>query len=364
MITVIVNISTKITFNKFLKILIYKFNFTSFMGLINLKDLLNNAKQNKYAVGAFAITNMDFIDTLIDCAIEKNSPIILLLAEVHFKYLDIERVAPVIIDAAKKVNIPVCISLDHGQKLETIIKAIRCGFTSVMFDGSKYPLEENIRLTKEVVKIAHSVNVSVEAELGYIGGESASEKMPESYAPKKELYTKVEEAVRFYSETNVDALAVAIGNVHGIYKGEPNLDFNRLGSIRDALDIPLVLHGGSGISDEDYKKLIELGICKINYYTDMSISAVDEIRNYLYKNPNFNSYPDLIKKAMSAVKKLVCERFDIWGCTNKSASTKSLCISCDDEVCKLMDPMFSADAKTIIFEDLVEKISGEILKRI
>jgi len=334
------------------------------MGLINLKDLLNNAKQNKYAVGAFAITNMDFIDTLIDCALEKNSSIILLLAEAHFKYLDIERVAPVIIDAAKKVNIPVCVSLDHGQKLETIVKAIRCGFTSVMFDGSKYPLEENINLTREVVRVAHSVNVSVEAELGYIGGESASEKMPESYAPKKELYTKVEEAKKFYSETNVDALAVAIGNVHGIYQGEPNLDFNRLKEIRDALNIPLVLHGGSGITDEDYKKVIELGICKINYYTDLSISAVDEIRNYLSNNPDFNSYPDLTKKAMLAVKKLVCQRFDVWGCTNKSAAAKSLCISCDDEICKLTDPMFSPDAQTIVLEDLIEKISGEILKRI
>ncbi|MCL4377721.1 MAG: class II fructose-bisphosphate aldolase family protein [Actinobacteria bacterium] len=334
------------------------------MGLINLKNLLNNAKQNKYAVGAFAITNMDFIDTLIDCALKKNSPIILLLAEAHFKYLDIERVAPVIIDAAKKVNIPVCISLDHGQKLETIVKAIRCGFASVMFDGSKYPLKENINLTREVVRVAHSVDVSVEAELGYIGGESASEKMPESHAPKKELYTKVGEAIKFYSETNVDALAVAIGNVHGIYKGKPNLDFDRLKNIRDALDIPLVLHGGSGISDEDYKKIIELGICKINYYTDMSISAVDEIRNYLGNNPDFNSYPDLIKKAMLAVKKLVCKRFDVWGCTNKSAATKSLCISCDDEMCKLTDPMFSPDARTIVLEDLIEKISGEILKRI
>lgn len=334
------------------------------MGLINLKDLLNNAKQNKYAVGAFAITNMDFIDTLIECALRKNSPIILLLAEAHFKYLDIERVAPVIIDAAKKVNVPVCVSLDHGQKLETIVKAIRCGFTSVMFDGSKYTLEENINLTKEVVRVAHSVNVSVEAELGYVGGESASEKMPESYAPEKALYTKVEEAVRFYSETNVDALAVAIGNVHGMYKGEPKLDFDRLKNISDALNIPLVLHGGSGISDEDYKKVIELGICKINYYTDMSICAVNEIRDYLGKNPGFNSYPDLIKKAMLAVKNLVCERFDVWGCTNKSAATKSLCISCDDEICRLTNPIFSPDAKTIILDDLIEKISDEILKQI
>jgi fructose-bisphosphate aldolase, class II len=334
------------------------------MGLINLKNLLNHSKQNNYAVGAFAITNMDFVDALIDCALKKNSPIILLLAEVHFKYLDIEKVAPVIIDAAKRVDIPVCISLDHGQKLETIIKAIRCGFTSVMFDGSKYPIDENIRLTKEVVRIAHSVDVSVEAELGYIGGESASEKMPESHAPKKELYTKVEEAIKFYNDTKVDALAVAIGNVHGIYKGKPNLDFDRLRDIRDALDIPLVLHGGSGISDEDYRELIKLGICKINYYTDMSISAVDEIRNYLSSNPDFNSYPDLIKKAMNAVKQLVCERFDVWGCTNKSASAKSLCISCDDESCKLIDPVFSANAKTIVFEDLVENISNEIIKRI
>jgi fructose-bisphosphate aldolase class II len=334
------------------------------MSLINLKNLLNHSKQNKYAVGAFAITNMDFVDTLLECALKKNSPIILLLAEVHFKYLDIEKVAPVIIDAAKKVDIPVCISLDHGLNLETIIKAIRCGFTSVMFDGSKYPLEENIRLTKEVVRIAHSVDVSVEAELGYIGGESASEKMPESYAPKKELFTKVVEAESFYKKTNVDALAIAIGNVHGIYKGEPSLDFSRLRDIREAVNIPLVLHGGSGISDNDYKELIKLGICKINYYTDMSVYAVEKIRHYLADNPQFNSYPDLIKHAMEGVKKLVCERFDVWGCTNKSASAKSLCFSCDDENCKLVDPVFSNNARTIVLENLIENISEEIMKRI
>ncbi|MHB1346499.1 MAG: class II fructose-bisphosphate aldolase [Candidatus Humimicrobiaceae bacterium] len=334
------------------------------MTLINLKNLLNHARSNQYAVGAFAMTNMDFIEALLESAIEKKSPIILLLAEVHFKYMDIERVAPMIIDRAKSANIPVCVSLDHGLNFETIVKAIRCGFNSVMFDGSKYPLMENIRQTKEITKIAHSVDVSVEAELGYVGGESVGEKAPESHSPDKNLFTDVKDAQRFYEETGIDALAVAIGNVHGIYKGEPKLDFDLLKNLRDSLPVPLVLHGGSGISDADYKKSIELGICKINYYTGMTIAAVKKMRQYLIENPDINSYPDIIKISMKAMMEDIKERLDVFGSKGKCDPEDSFCLSCDEENCGISSNKDLSYSASSVYGELIKTISEDVSERI
>lgn len=334
------------------------------MALINLKDLLGHAKENRYAVGAFNITDLNFIDYLIDAALEERSPIILQVAEVHFRYLNLEDIAPAIINAAKKVKIPICVHLDHGRSLKTIVRAIRSGFTSVMFDGSEYPLEENIKMTKEIVKIAHSVGVSVEGELGYVGGEAIGEEAPTAHAPDKELFTKVEEAVRFQRETGIDALAIAIGNVHGFYKGKPELDFQRLAEIRDAVDIPLVLHGGSGISDEDFKKAISLGICKINFYTGMSAAAVNEIRQFLSQNPQVSSFPDVVKKGLDELKKTVKERLNVFGSSNTCAPEKTICISCSKEGCELEDPRLKPEAKTVLYEDLVERITREVISNI
>ena len=331
------------------------------MALINLKDLLNHAKENSYAVGAFNVTNLGFIDYLIDAAIEENSPIIMQIAEVHFKYMNLEEIVPAMIDASKKVGVPICIHLDHGQSLETIVRAIRAGFTSVMFDGSKYPLEENIKITREAVKIASSVGVSVEGEIGYIGGEVIAEDAPIPHSPKKEFFTKVDEAVDFCRETGVDALAIAIGNVHGFYKGKPALDFERLSQIRDAVPVPLVLHGGSGISDEDFKKAVSLGICKINFYTAMSAAAVKRIREYLSENPGVVSYPDVVRKGMEEIKKVVRERLAVFGSSNMCAPEKTICISCSEESCTLVDPKMRPAARTILYGDLVEKISKEVI---
>lgn len=332
------------------------------MSLINLKDLLNHAKSNKYAVGAFAVANMDFIDLLLDSAVEKKSPIILLLAEVHFKYIDIEKFSSVVTDAAKKINIPVCLGLDHGQKFETAIKAIKCGFTSIMFDASEYPLEENIKMTKEVVKIAHSVNVSVEGEIGYIGRESDGSDSSESQSLNKELFTKVNEAIRYYDETDVDALAVSIGNMHGIYKGEPKLDFERLDELNKALNIPLVLHGGSGISNEDYKKAINLGICKINYFTQMSVEAVDRIRYFLGQNQKFNSYPDLIKIALNEVEKDVREKLDVFGSSGQIISKNTICLTCKDNLCGINNPLLNQNNYDIFLKHISKKISDNVFK--
>jgi fructose-bisphosphate aldolase, class II len=334
------------------------------MSLINLKDLLNNAKQNKYAVGAFNITNLASIDYIVDAAKEQQSPIVLQVAEVHLKYFSLEDIAPAIISAAKKVDIPICVHLDHGLTFTTVIRAIRAGFTSVMYDGSTHPIDENIEITREIVKIAKSVGVSVEGEIGHIGGESVGEKTREGGVANKESFTKVEEAVRFYNETGVDALAIAIGSVHGFYKGKPELDFDRLVQIRDAVPVPLVLHGGSGISDDDFKKSISLGICKINFYTQASVAAMDEIKKYLKEYPDANSFPDLISRGMEGFKATVKDMLEVFGSKGMCAPEKTLCFSCADRTCGFADPRLKPSAKTISYSDLIEEISQKVVSNI
>ncbi|MBM3709872.1 MAG: class II fructose-bisphosphate aldolase [Actinobacteria bacterium] len=334
------------------------------MALISLKDLLKHARQNKYAVGAFNVTNLGLIDTFIDAAVEQRSPIIMQIAEAHLRYVDLEHIAPIIINAAKNVDVPICFHLDHGKSFETVIRAIRAGFTSVMFDGSQLPLEENIAKTKEIKKIADAINVSVEGEIGYVGGEAIGEAAPVSHAASKETFTKVEEIVKFDAETKIDALAVAIGNVHGFYKGKPDLDFERLAAIRDAVDVPLVLHGGSGISDEDFKKAISLGVCKINFYTAVSAGAVSRIREYLKEKPEVTSIPDVIAKGFEEAKNIIKNRMEVFGSKNMCSPDKTLCLSCTDKTCGFADPKLSPGTKTVIYDDLIEKISREVIANI
>jgi len=334
------------------------------MSTAGLDVILNDARNRKYAVGGFAISNLDFIDCLVDSAIEENSPIILQLAEAHFKYLGLEKIVPAILNVAKDVNIPICIHLDHGQSLKTVIKAIRAGFNSVMFDGSQSPLDENIRLTKEVVLIAHAAGLSVEGEIGYIGGESAGFNVKSTYIPEKKNFTRVEEAYKFVMETKVDALAISVGNAHGIYKDKPNLDFERIAEIHKAIDVPLVLHGGSGISEIDFKNAIQMGICKINYYTDMSVVAVNKLRDFLASNQEFNSYPDLVKIAMTEVKNHLKEIMKIFGSSNKFASDKTACFQCSEGSCSFINPKLASSNNILIYYDLVEKISSEVIRYI
>lgn len=331
------------------------------MALINLRDLLNHASKKKYAVGAFNVTSINFIDPIIEAAIESDSPVILQLAEVHFRYLNLEHIAPAIIKAAKEVEIPVCVNLDHGHNFETVIRAIRAGFTSIMFDRSSAPLEENIAQTREIVKIAHSVGVGVEGEIGNIGGEAVGVAAPIPHAADESSFTKPEDAIRFYEETGVDALAISVGNVHGTYKGEPKLDFERIDKINKAIPIPLVLHGGSGISDNDFRKAVSLGISKINFYTEMSAKAVKTARDFLNDNPECISYGDLSKIVQQSVKESVKDRMEVFGSKGITASDKTLCISCDEISCGLEDPAFKPAAKTLVYDSLVELITKEVM---
>lgn len=237
--------------------------------LVNLKEILTIAQQEKNAVGMFNATGFDSLQAVIGAAEELNRPVIIAHAEVHNVYNDISFVGPAMIAAAKQAKVPVCVHLDHGTSAEMIYRALRLGFTSVMIDASALPYAENEQLTADITKIAHAMNVSVEAELGrLVTGESGSTEMQNAKA--EDFYTRPEEAKIFCERTGVDALAIAFGTAHGFYTAQPKLDFDVVKNVAAATGLPLVMHGGSGVSDEGFRKAIENGIRKINYYSYMS----------------------------------------------------------------------------------------------
>ena len=303
--------------------------------LMNMKDLLAVAHANHFAVPAFNISNNMLLSGVIEASEEANSPVILAIHPDELAFVRPPFIKAVI-EEATKTSIPVCIHLDHGSTIKQIMEAIQYGFTSVMIDASTQPLKQNIAISKQVVELAHLVNVSVEGELGTIGttgtgAEAGTEEI---------IYVNPDDVETFVQGTGVDTLAVAVGTAHGIYpKGKkPELKLELLKEITSRVDIPLVLHGGSGISAKDFKKVIGLGICKINYYTDISVAAVNAIREYLSKNPEVSNYPDVVKKGMKALKKVIRNRINEFGSKNICAPENTICISCSKEECKFLDP--------------------------
>src|SRR6056297_1110513 len=252
------------------------------MGLVPMADILEKANKEYYAVGGFNINNMEFLQGIIWAAEETNSPLILQASEGAIKYIGMDYVMKMVEAAVKDTHIPVALHLDHGSSYEVIMRCIREGYSSVMFDGSKYPFEENIRLTKEVVKAAHSVGVTVEAELGKIGGTEDDVNVDE----KDAKFTKPEEAEEFVEKTGVDALAIAIGTAHGVYKGDPELDFARLEKINSSLNMPLVLHGASGVPDADVRKAVSMGINKVNVNTAFQQAFTAKVKELFDKDPD------------------------------------------------------------------------------
>ena len=238
--------------------------------LVGLKEILKIAEEDKTAVGMFNATGFDSLQAVIGAAEELNRPVIIAHAEVHNVYNDISFVGPAMIAAAQNARVPVCVHLDHGTSLSMVYRALRIGFNSVMIDTSALPYEENLRITKEVTEIAHAMGVGVEAELGrLVTGESGGESGLEGANPA-DFYTDPKEAEAFVRETGVDALAVAFGTSHGFYKAQPKLDFGVVKNCAKATGLPLVMHGGSGVSEEGFKAAIRAGIRKINYYSYMS----------------------------------------------------------------------------------------------
>ena len=265
--------------------------------LVPFSKMLQDAYDGHYAVGAFNCLSIEHVLGAIQAAEELRSPIILQLAEVQFPCAPMEMMAPVYLEVAAKATVPVAVHLDHGQSLETCVKAIQLGFNSVMFDGANLPFEENVRQTAEIVRIARAAGVDVEAELGKVGdtgfgGEGTGEATPD-------VFTDVEESAEFIAKTGVDALAIAIGNLHGRYVATPQLNIERLREIAQRNNLPLVLHGGSGTSEEDFKSCIHNGISKINVATALQMAVTDAVRNYVTECPsaNYIDMKDVIVKA-------------------------------------------------------------------
>lgn len=245
--------------------------------LVNLKEILKYAEDNNCAIGMFNATGLDSIKAIIEAAEELNTPVILAHAEVHNIYNDISLIGPIMLDVAKRAKVKVCVHLDHGTSLEMIKKAIEIGFTSIMIDASSLEFEENIKLTKKVVSMCHPLNISVEGEIGRI-------KSLDDTSDNEYYYTKASEAEIFVKETGVDALAIAFGTQHGFYKEKPELKIDVIKNVKKVVNIPLVMHGGSGLSEEQFKKCIDAGIRKINYYSYMSKAGYDAAKKVIESN--------------------------------------------------------------------------------
>lgn len=253
--------------------------------LINLKEILQAAEVNKSAVGSFNIYNLESILAVKEAVDKMQLPVIISFGESYTSHAPIEAISAIVHTLFAKSAVPVALHLDHAQNPAIIRQAIDCGFTSVMYDGSRLPLDENILHSQEIVKIAHAKNVSVEGELGYLNNEDGT---GESSA----LCTDVNDAVNYTEISGVDALAIAIGNAHGLYKSAPKLNFAQLEKLHERVNCPLVLHGSSGIGVQDLQKAIDLGIRKFNINTEISTTAVKAVRDYLAQNP-YEQNPNL-----------------------------------------------------------------------
>lgn len=282
--------------------------------LVTTKQLLEHAQENKYAVGAFNVNNMEIVQAIIEAAEETQSPVILQASQGGLKYAGVEYIAGLGKIAAEKASVPVAIHLDHGTDFEQIMQCVRHGFTSVMIDASKYPLDENIAMTKKVIEVAHAVGVSVEAELGKIGGTEDDITVDDRDA----TFTDPQEAKRFVEETGVDSLAIAIGTAHGPYKGEPKLDFDRLETIRKTIDTCIVLHGSSGVPEEALKKAVSMGVSKINIDTDVRLAFSKGVRDLVADKPNEYDPRKILGPAKEEMKKSIMEKMEIFGSVGKA----------------------------------------------
>lgn len=278
--------------------------------LSNLNDLMAMARRDGNAIGMFDVTGLECIEAIIGAAEELKQPVIISHAEM-FNYLaDINLIGPAMVYAAKHSSVPVCVHLDHGECEEFFDKAIEIGFTSAMIDASLHPYEENLAITKAIVKKCHAAGVDVEAELGRMPEKEGSGAPVVKHDPR-DYYTDPEEAGRFAKETRVDALAIAFGTAHGLYKQKPVLDFDVIKACSESTGLPLVMHGGSGVSHEDYIKAIKAGIRKINYYTYMSKAGYEAGRKVYEKN-NTAYFHDVVRAAMEGMKGDVKVAMDVF----------------------------------------------------
>lgn len=284
------------------------------MSLVPISELLQKAEAGGYAVGAFNCNNMEIVQAIIAAAEAEKSPVIMQASQGAIKYAGIEYITAMASIAAENASVPVALHLDHGTSFEQVMMCIRKGFSSVMIDGSKLPFEENIALTKRVIDVGRAVGVSVEAELGKIGGTEDDIHVDDRDA----LFTNPEEAREFVERTGVDALAVAIGTAHGQYKGVPELDFARLEKIRSLVNIPIVLHGSSGVPDEAISKAIKLGVRKVNIDTNIREAFVQASRDVLNKDAKEIDPRKMLGPAREAATAIIREKIRLFGSSGKA----------------------------------------------
>lgn len=281
--------------------------------IVSTKEILVRAMNKGYAVPAFNIHNLETIQSVLEAAAQMGSPVILAGTPGTIEYAGGDYLVAIAQAAVKKYDIPIAIHLDHFEDPYEIIKYLDMGFKSCMIDASHESFEENIRITKDVVKYAHSIGATVEAELGRLGGQEDNIAVDEENA----AYTNPKSAVEFVEKTGIDSLAVAIGTAHGLYKGKPKLDFERLKTIRELVSIPLVLHGASDVPDEMVKRTIEYGINKVNVATDLKIPFANAIKQYFNEHPDANDPRKYITPAKKAMMEVVKHKIEVCGSANR-----------------------------------------------
>lgn len=279
------------------------------MPIVITKNMLLDAKKGGYAIGAFNAENMEMVEAIIEAAQELNSPVIIQTTAGTLKYSSPEMFYNMTIASAKNATVEIALHLDHGDTFEIVAKALRVGYTSVMIDGSKETFEKNVSLTYDVVKMAHAMGVCVEAELGTVGGKEDGN----SVNSNQNMYTDPQKAQTLVSKTNADSLAIGIGNAHGFYKGLPELRFDILSEVSKLIDVPIVLHGASGIPEEDLKKAILLGISKINFATELRYAFSEGVKQYIKDNPDVLDPKKYNAKGKEEVKKVVKNKILICG---------------------------------------------------
>ncbi|MBE5868760.1 MAG: class II fructose-bisphosphate aldolase [Lachnospiraceae bacterium] len=284
--------------------------------LVNLNEVLLPAKKGKYAVGLFNAVNLELARGIINAAECAQSPVIMGTAEVLLPYGPLEEVSYYLIPMAKKANVPVVVHFDHGLTKDACIKALELGFSSIMYDCSTDSYEENIRKVKEMAEIAHSYGATIEGELGHVGDNEGSAEGSSHLADPSKFFTDPKQAKDYVQKTGVDALAIAVGNAHGAYKLPPKLDFERIRTIAKTIDVPLVLHGGSGLTDNDFRRGIQEGISKVNIFTDINVAAVEaEFRKFSDMNKGII---DLIPAAVEAVKQETMKKMKLFSSDGKA----------------------------------------------
>jgi len=288
------------------------------MAFVTTKEMLKEAQKGRYAVGAFNANNMEIIQSIVETAEEEKAPVILQASQGAIKYAGLDSIVAMVKVMAEKVNIPVALHLDHGTDYYQNIKCLRAGFTSLMYDGSKLPFDENVKMTKKVVEMAHACDIPVEAELGQIGKMGHSDEPGVALERVKESMAVPEEAAKFVELTEIDFLAAAVGTIHGCRTPFAKLDIPRIERIRELTGVPLVLHGASGANDEEIKKGIAAGICKINIDTRIRMKFTEKMREIIITNPEEIDPRKILGPAKEAAKEIIRDRMRVFGCSGRA----------------------------------------------